>query len=787
MNVNQRPTARLEESPETEAAFHSTASTPTFGAQDLVRIIRRRVNWIIGTVVFCFVASVVVNWMSRPLYQATATIELNKSGGGALDLGVGEMLGSQLSGGNVLQTDLQTETSIMQSDSIALAVIEKLGLATQEPFVLRGTDTEAGLPLERSPIKRGWLLGVFRSHLAVAPVRDTRLIKVVFTSYSPQQAATVANALIESYKTQYMQSHYNATSEASNWLTQQLSDLKENVEASEKSLTDFEKESGLLSLPSLAGGSSSGGDEIHSIVIQKLDMLNTELTTAESNRITKEAIYRLVSEGSEDAILELDKDPLAIESKSVILAQGGDLANLQQLRQQRNQLKIAIADAGSTYGANNRHLKEMQTQEQAINSQIQSEIKEMIRNAQSDYLLAKKTEDVVRKRLQDQQAEASRLNEKAVQLAVLSQEASSKKKLYEDLFSKLQEANVSAGIRATNISVVDPARTQSLPVRPRRTMNYGIGLLAGVLLGFGIAFAVDSIDSTIVDPMEIEEITSSPVIGVVPIFSAGGRRSLYMYGARRAYQSISQGGESPTEEAEDESGENLWVLRSPNSAAAEAIRAVRTSIMLSGAGGGPHVLLVTSCFPSEGKSTVSANLAVSFVQHGRKVVIIEADMRRPSMKHVMNVEGAIGLSNVLSGSASVDDVKIRGVGLTGLDVIPAGPRPPLPSELLGSVGFDRLLAQLKTEYDLVIIDSPPALLLTDAVSIASKVDGMIWIVRSSQVKRQQLARAAQMIRRNAMPLIGFVVNYADSAVDGYGYGYEYRYYGHYYGKEDKSE
>ena len=215
-------------------------------------------------------------------------------------------------------------------------------------------------------------------------------------------------------------------------------------------------------------------------MIQKLDALNAELTAAEANRIEKEAIYRLAQTGNADVVLGLGNDPLAAQSNSMVLDTRGGLSNLQQLRQQQNQLKINLAEASTTYGANNRHLKEMQTQMRALDEQIHEELQQIIKRAQVDFQLAQQTENEIRRQFDEQQGAASKLNEKAVQFAVLSQEAFSRKKLYEDLYTKLQEANVSAGIKATNITIVDPARSQSIPIRPKPVTNMAMGMLLGI-------------------------------------------------------------------------------------------------------------------------------------------------------------------------------------------------------------------------------------------------------------------------------------------------------------------
>jgi capsular exopolysaccharide synthesis family protein len=752
---------------------HQFANTNSL--HNLLRVLTRRSKWIIGSIVICVLLAIIVTFMTKPTYEATATIELNKSSS-SLDLGLGDMLSQGLTGGaDTLMTDMQTETAILQSDSLAMAVIEHLKLASQPQFAAKGSaaheeKSEQGLPLERSPRTRTRLLKLFGKYLKVQPARGTRLIQVTYQSHDQEQAAQIANALIDAYKSQYRQSHYDATAETSDWLTKQLSDLKANVEASEQKLTDFEKETGILSLnmmmPTDSGkGSNGGGGEIHSVIIQKLDALNAELTEAEANRIEKEAIYRLVQTGNEDVIVGLASDSLAQQGRSMVLTQGGGVSNLQQLRQQQSLLKVNLAEVSATYGENNRHLKDIQTQIRALDVQIHEELQAITKRAQADFQLAQQTEGEIHRQFDQQQMAASKLNEKAVQFAVLSQEAFSRKRLYEDLYTKLQEANVSAGIKATNITIVNPARLQTVPVRPKHINNIALGMLVGIFAGLAIAYTADTFDRTLRGPLEVEEITGIPVIGVIPSFEESEKA----YGSRRRKERNKEVTENPP------ARNSVWMLANPESAAAEAFRALRTSIMLSRAGGGPKIILVTSCIPGEGKTTVTTNLAVAFAQHDKKVIIVEADMRRPRMKHAFDVANKVGLSNVLAGTHTSDEAILRGVQVPTLDVLPAGPHPPMPSEILGSTAFDELLQQLRSRYDIVLIDSPPALLVTDAVSISMKSDATVWVAQAGVVTRPQLARAADLIERNGIPVIGFIVNRMTRSVAGYGYGYGYGY------------
>jgi len=510
------------------------------GMHGFIRVLKRRSKWIVGSLLISAVIAVIITKLTKPTYESTATIELSQNDK-TLDLGIPGLSSQDLDmGADDLLVDQQTATTILMGDSLALEVIQRLGLASKAPFFQKGRadgtlESDNISSLEESPLRRMRMLLIFKSGLKVRPIRGTRLIQVTYESHDPRQAAQIANALIEGYKSQYLQSHYAATSETSEWLTRQLSDLKANVEDSEKKLTDFEKESGILSFslsPTGGGENSNGEGQIHSVVIEKLDALNAELTAAEANRIEKEAIFRLVQTNNGSVVLGLGNDPLAVQSNSMVLTQGGGLSNLQQLQQQQNELQIGLAEARTTFGLNNRHLQEMQTQIRAVDAQIREEMQAIVKRARADFELAQQTENDIRQRFDQQQIEAGKLNAKTVQFAVLSQEAFSRKKLYEDLYTKLQEANVSAGIKATNITTVDPARSEPIPIRPKGGANLAMGMIFGVFIGLGTAYAVESVDRTVDNPLEIEEITQKPVIGVIPDFAEKG----HSYGTRLAYE-----------------------------------------------------------------------------------------------------------------------------------------------------------------------------------------------------------------------------------------------------------
>jgi polysaccharide biosynthesis transport protein len=315
-------------------------------------------------------------------------------------------------------------------------------------------------------------------------------------------------------------------------------------------------------------------------------------------------------------------------------------------------------------------------------------------------------------------------------------------------------------MKATNITIVNPAWPEPNPVRPNLLKNLVLGLCMGAFFGIVGAVTAESLDRTVGSPTQVEEVTGRMVVATIPLMveQSDSRRN----------------GRSKTTELAAASSSPLWTLAYPKSAAAEAYRALRTSVMLSRARGGPQVLLVTSSVPGEGKSTITANLGVVFAQHKKRVLIIEADMRRPSMKRVTGALSFTGLSNVLTGIDDLDSAILPNIGIENLDLLSAGPVPPLPSEILGSGAFEELLATARTRYDHILIDTPPATIVTDAVLLSNCADAVLWVTRAGLATKPLLARASEIVQQFRLPLIGYVMNGVDfRSVD-----YQYSYYGY---------
>jgi capsular exopolysaccharide synthesis family protein len=504
--------------------------------------------------------------------------------------------------------------------------------------------------------------------------------------------------------------------------------------------------------------------------VDKLAVLNQELTAAEADRIAKEAIYQLTQTQSPDVVAGLESSPLATEGGGNVTTEGQGLNILQQLRAQEATLRMQYGDYQTKYGPNNPHMLEMQGQMTALNGSIHEELQRINERAKNDVDLARKTEEGLHKAYDDQQAEVNKLNDNTIELEVLAGEALSNRDLYNGLFTRLQEASIQAGVSATNLDLVDEARPTTVPTKPNWRLYPAVGLGAGLFLGVAFAFLRENLDESIVTTDQVEKIGLLPVLSYIPLVRSDDVQRGKQPGDTAAAAA------SPLEQS-------LLITR-PNAPAAEAYRALRTAILLSSADEPLRVLLTTSPLGGDGKSTISYNLAISFAQHGRRVLVLDADMRKPSAHTFFHASKSPGLSEVLTGSMSFADALVPHDSLPNLSLLPSGTTPPNPAELLDSKRFDALIEMAKSEFDLILIDSPPVLMVTDPVILSTKTDGAIIVLRSQKTTKPVLKRAVETLARSYGRKLGFVVNGMDTkSVE---YYYTYGYYGDnkYYGEED---
>jgi capsular exopolysaccharide synthesis family protein len=567
-------------------------------------------------------------------------------------------------------------------------------------------------------------------------------------------AASVVNTLANTYVEQNFKTKFESTMQASDWLSKQLVDLQMKVETSQEKLVRYQREHEIL-----------GTDEKTNIITEKLDELNKQVTAAETDRMQKEAVYRQTQSNDPDEVAA----SIVADTSS-----GGAAASslIDRLREQQVNLKIQIAELSTQFGPSYPKVVQLTNQAKEIDLQLQSEMNKAVDHLKGQYLAALQRENMLRQSFEKQKQEANKLNESAIEYSILKRDVDSNRALYEGLLEKLKEAGVTAGLRSNNFRIIDPARVPTSPSEPNIPRNLTFALALGVISGVGLAFLIENMDNTIRTPEQAQAISGLPSLGMIPLGSKSAN--------------LGTTGKLLALTASKEVVETVTQIR-PQSQMAESYRALRTSLLLSNLGAPPKVIMVTSSRPQEGKTTTSINTAIVLAQKGVRVLLVDADLRRPSVHKTLGMGPRSGLSNVLTGSATIQQTITTSPILPNLFIMPAGTPPPNPAELLASANMRDLLAELRELYDHIVIDTPPTLSVTDAVVLSPRADATILVIRSGQTTKQALVRARDILRQVNAHVAGVLLNAVDLTSPDYYYYYEYQgKYGHYY-QEDPPE
>ena len=722
-----------------------------------------------GCTVFCGLLAVLVCIMMHPKYRATAMIELNEEKSSGSDM-LASMASMEGDSSDELKVKIETETAVIKDDSIALAVLGKMGMLrlknpdrfSKEPGPL--VKTSEDLPAAQ----RESLISSFEGHLKVAEVGSSRLIAITFTSRDPVQSAQVANQVVAEYKSYLLNSNFNSSKEVSQWLSAQLGDLSGQVTKTQQTVADFERthnlSAAMLGLATLGGGSAStsgggsgGGGGVSIPELGRLTTLNDEVTQAEAARMGREAIYRMTETQNPDLISSIGSGSLAGASGSSVISQGGGLDILNSLREQEATARVAYASAESKYGSKNPRLADLANQVKSIQEQMQSEMGKIKQRAKNDLVLAQQNEQALRAAFEAQKLVTSKMNDDVVQLGVLMAQARSSRDLYDLLYAKLQGANIDAGNSATNVTVADPARPPGGPYMPQPVLFIVIGIFGGLFLGVGLAYLLESQDDTLADSFQVETVANLPVLGMVPFHRMEAR---------------------PREGAM--AAESSPFLIAPESATSESFRSLRSGLTLSGVGRKLRVLAITSALPGEGKSFTAYNMGLSFAATGRRVLIIDSDLRRPRQHSLFRVGREDGLADLLAGMKSFDEAVKPHPIEPNLFIMPAGRNSPLASELLGAGEIEKVIEAARQRFDLVFIDNPPVLPVADAIIVGTHCDGTIGVLRAGRTSRKALRRFVQPLARNHIHILGLVIEAVDMSATEYRsvYGYNVQsYYG----------
>jgi capsular exopolysaccharide synthesis family protein len=518
----------------------------------------------------------------------------------------------------------------------------------------------------------------------------------------------------------------------------QLDELKVKVEKAQQAMVNYERANNIANL-----------GEKQTVAESRFEDLSKEFNQAQSDRLTKESLYRMVA--TNDAQV------------GFLAAGNGLLANLEA---KEVDLKEQYSEALAQYGPTYPKALRLQDQMKDVDALIVRERNRMVENIRNEFLAAARRQQFLAAALADQKKEVDKDSQFLIEYNLLKRELDSNQTLYDGLLQRLKDATVTAGLRATNIHTIDEAAIPSYPVRPNKMRNIEFALAAGLALGIALAFTQEALDNSIKNAQEMEKLTGLPTLAIIPM----GNSSLAMRSG--LLPSNNGNGDSSRTSVE------LSVLEKPGAAISEAYRALRTSVLLSLAEQPPKVLLVTSSQPGEGKTSTSLNLAATLAQKGSRVLLVDADMRRPGLSKALRMATGKGLSGILTGAYEYDETLLKRVeSLDTLYLLSAGSRAPNPAELLCSIKMEKLVQTLRQKFDHVVIDSPPILPITDATIISTLVDGVIMVVESDKTSRAALNRACRVMEHSGGRILGTVFNKVDTRRDGY---YGYRYYHGYY-------
>jgi succinoglycan biosynthesis transport protein ExoP len=703
-------------------------------------IILRKHQWLVLTFLLTVVTVVTIaSFKMKPVYEAAARVEVDREAQNMLPFQDPNSYGEYVD----MENYIETQSKILHSETLALLTIKALDLGRYPEF--GGTANSLTWGHGAGASRRPAILGAFLARLIVKRVPNSRLIEVQFEAEDPQLAAQVVNTHLQSYIEQNFRSKYDATTQASNWLSAELEELRIKVEKSEDARIAYERQNQIWQI-----------DEKQDITTQKLADLSKAVTEAQTVLAEKEALYRMAAAGNVDA-LPATRENLVI----------------QDLLKRKTDLDVNYSEATHQYGPNYPKVLRLAAQQKELEEDLTKARKTVVEGVQQEFATARQRVELLQEALDKQKAEANDLAEKLVQYHILQHDAQSNKALYDGLLQKLKEAGITAGLRSSNIRVVDPALTPSSPTRPQKARNILLAILVGLVGGVGLALFREYLDNTVKSPDDIETLTGLPSLAVVPSLPGlnGHHRRLSRF-TREPYTQATPGPRVET----------LSYVQ-PKSQISEAFRALRTSLLLSQAEHPPQVILVTSALPREGKTTAAVNLAVTLAQLGDRTLLMDSDLRKPGVRRALNltIGKEIGLSSYLAGVSTLDEVIIPHPTITNLEALTTGPVPPSPADLLSSHRMREAITELRRRFKFIVIDSPPIMAATDAVILSSLTDGVLLVVRSGETPKEAFTRTRDLLAAVKSRLLGVVLNAVDSTAPDYYYSYRYYPYAYGYG------
>lgn len=786
---NQRITAIADagEDTGTEYVYKLEGEEPRLRDYWKMLVKRRRLAVLVFLAVFGLGAFLTFASRGRPLYTASATIKIEPQNPSAM--AIEEMLTAQV----VRDASFNyypTQFALLKSGALAARVIAKLGLESNPAFtegnplplidrmlsrlfgplesfftyvsrLLEDTPTHTEGPPRVKEFALGvhpGLIDLYLRYLTVEPVPNTRLVKVLFKTPDPQLSQALANTHAATFIRMGMETRFELTKEAQDFLEHKRSELKAKFERSEQALHRFRQAHGVISM---------AGNE--NIVVERMVDLNKRLTEARARRIELESLYRMVK-----------------NKNAQYLSQVIGNSMIQQHKVRLDTLEAEQARLATIFMPDHPRLLEISPQIRGAQRRLSLEIANIVRGIESDYADARAKEQALEAEAKRQQQAALNLKELGVEYNVLQGEVDANRAVYESVLKRLTETNVSKDVSISNIQTIEPAEMPLKPAPRQTPRNLQLAAAVALLCGVGLAIFLEYLNSTVNTPEDVWRALSVPTLGVVPHLRSL-RHSIYGYG-RLPKRSPLRRLAHPSVAAGDAISQNLTVSYHPLSLISESYRSIRTVLLLAQAKKPPQVTLLTSAHPGEGKTTITVNLAIALAQSRRTVVVVDADLRKGNCHTLLHLPNHRGLTDILTDGLTLEE-GVQRTTVTGLSLLSRGSVPPNPTDLLDSSKMKEVLQGLRERFDFVLIDSPPVIAVSDAAVLSALCDGVLLVLRGQRTTVEAARRAVEHLEAVGAPILGAVLNAIDIRNPDYA---DYRrYYTSYYaaahGKAEKPD
>lgn len=697
-----------------------------------LRLIMRR-KWLI-LLVFAVVTGAVSLYASRQknVYGAQISIIIDPKEPRFLDNQIQDVNSEAGSYYWANKEYLETQYRIIQSRAVSQRVVEKLGLGTDAEFL--------GVARVADPKRRAELMAAsdavarMQSKIKVEPVKESRVSLIKIEDGDPNNAALYANEVAQAYMDEVMSQKLKLTENATKWLDERRDSLSDSAKASELALFDYRKQSDML---------ATSIDDRASMVSQKLQATSTALTDVQLKaaglRARAAAIRSVQATQASDDRLWAEALPAAREN-----------AMLSRFKDRVLVLRNECTDLGTRYLDDHPKLLECREKLSVAEKDFARELSNLVLSTEAELKEASEKEKNLKALFDQSRAEAFEVEKKKLELDQLKSQAESNKRQYESVFKRLKDIELSGMLRTSNVRVLDSARPVMSPIRPNIPQMILTGVLAGLVLGIVLAFGLELLDTSVVSQVDVEERLGLTFLGFIPSIP-----------------------ETPN------TARDLHIHREPKSLIAECTRAVRTNLLFMSPDKPFRKLAVTSSGPQEGKSTTAISLGIAMAQSGGKVLLIDTDMRRPRLHKAFGVSNEMGVSSLVLGEGKLDDA-IKTTEVPGLYLLPCGPIPPNPAELLHTRAFAELMEKLGERFDRILLDTPPVGAVSDAVVLATQVDGVVMVLKAGQTNRDIAKRTVRAVKDVNATIFGAVLNDVNLEKSKYGdyyYGYAYRDYG----------